>query len=94
MLDIEEVGRWSSPAHVSSDLIANLVEGLLETLFGDRAIQVAGKKTSVENPDSLRPMVQKADCTASSARTLVISRQWVADKIGIAHPHQNTEFIA
>ena len=39
MPDIEEVRRWS----VSSDLIANLVEGLLETLFGDRAVQVAGK---------------------------------------------------
>ena len=80
--------------HVSRDLIANLVEGLLDTLFGDRAEQVAGKRTSVANPDSLRPMAQKADCTASAARTLAISRQWVVDKIETAHPHQNTEFIA
>ena len=80
--------------HVSSDLTANLVEGLLETPFGNRAVQVAGKRTLVANPDSLRPMAQKADCTASAARTLVTSRQWVADKIETAHPNQNTEFIA
>ena len=82
MPDIEKVRRWS----VSSDLIANLVEGRLETLFGDCAVQVAGKRTSVTNPDSLRTMTQKADCTASAARTLVTSRQWVADKIETAHP--------
>jgi len=41
MPDTEEVRWWFSSAHVGSDLIANSVEGLLETLFGGYVVQVA-----------------------------------------------------